>query len=691
MDIFPPLSPDTVRSDRLCATAMQTRPFMTAIALLVSALLSAYQCPHLSAQDNTALTNPFNECGAPDQQGRYFLTRDARMAMGPLYRSAQKDESYKETLFFGSPLDGGARFVSRVLRAGHLSNGSERVLATKTLSSAAGLRDLLSELSSSNPTPNQHGQLPTVVHEINVGTPAHSWPDSARNGRRSWYEPHRMGGDDTTYEIPLRVAIVYDEDCTTPISAGIVRFLDMSSVRDDAPALAKLFSPPPSMSIWIDGLVSIDLSARELERCDVFTLSHPKLGGSKERIASALADRIQEMVGYNGEVNTRDSTIRQIFADRDQFERACLGDFDYYLEWAAAAIGPELREQAIAEAIEQLQYIEERSFKEDRRYPHWATARDKYLQILRSAQSPDVAIAPEPNGTPDGDPATMEANTESQDGAARSEIAKNLVKEIVEANVEKATNSREVKNWVDARIASSIRKNPRIPESQKPILTTIEQSLEQDSKLITGGAIVGKSLLVGLDVFTKPSENEKALEEIRELARRGDPYGAWKKTITGSLDMASDALPGRASPVASVMSSAVGEVLADATVDIFVPLGNRIAWWNGYSPRPPRFAKDQFANGVSRTGYFNSLNGGASGPLPRPTVPAAPNGAPTPLGPNTGNDPGEVPAVVPPIPGPQPPARRPNADVDVPDSRPVPFVPIVTPVPTPPPLYNQAP
>lgn len=656
--------------------------------------------PRLLAQERNPLTTRFNECGVSDEQARYFLTHEARLAMGSPRPSRESDSGYRETLFFAGRPESGLSFVTQVLRAGGLSNASRRVLADKSLSSAEELHSLLLKLSVPTPSPNLYGKMPIVVQEVQAGTKPSEWPDSARNGFSDWNEPYRNGWDDSSsvYSNDLNVVVIFDEACRKPMHCGILRDVYMFQVSDHfnklpekVRASASKSSPPISVSIWYSSIDSITLRGDELMRCAVFRLSpsYTGLSGStKTGVAASLPATVSECAANFSVVNTRDSSSKVIFADEDKRTNADLRDFDSYLSWAAAVIGPSLRGQVI-DKVQQERKRDLEIFNDSPRYPHLDSAYSKYLQILQSAKSWDVVVPPEPNGIPN--PASRDANgnSESGDNKVLADVAGKLTKEIVKINVDKASNMQEVKTWVDAKIAGSIAKNANIPESQKGIVATLEQSLEGESKLITRSAIFAKGLFLTLDVHGAV-KREDTLKEIAEFARKGDVYSAWKTTLSVSLDMGSEILPGKASPL-SALSPILSEVLAEATVDIYVPLGNRIAWWmweNGYSPRHPRFAKDQFDNGVTRPKSFESNL--AAGPIPPPTVPAVPNGVPVPTKLNDTADVGKPPIVVPPSVGGRDINRRPDNDTESPHTFQVPFVPIVTPNPLPPRLYKNS-
>jgi hypothetical protein len=660
---------------------------------LILVLLFTHQYSFPFAQEPDSSKNRFNLTGANNKQARFFMAQEAVLAMFPSQKPgvpAKYDEGYKDSLFFASSLDGGVRFVTKVLRAGGLANSSQALLAKKDLSSAEELRNLL--LDQSRPVLSSDKiNIPTVICEVNVGTAPGEWPESAKNGKwywnTSWYLNHPLDPSFSSVCHNLHIAIIYDKNCEKPISAGIVSRIEMGAVRDDIPSIhpiAKLFMRPPSIQIYVNGSETVDFSGSDLKCLEIFNVSSGRSQASKNIIAANLDNDIKEMVRIYADFHTGNLLNKDI--SRAQI---MLNDFDIFLKWSATVIGSELREKVISNTIKMHKDFE--FFKEDKKYQHLITAHDKYLQIMRSANESDFRVAPELNGTPDTSPEGMNTSTDNKNKASKSDMAKKVMEKIVDINVDKAVNSKNVKDWVDAKIAESIKKNPNIPASQKNILITLEQSLENESKLIVNGAVVAKSLLLGLDIFSSPSNNERALEEIRDFARKGDPYSAWKTTITKALDMASDAipLPAKASIATSVMSSKVGERLADATVDIYVPLGNRIAWFmweNGYSPNPPRFDKNQFVNGVKRTATASSPTNGR--PIPTPTVPAVPNGVP---GPSEAAPtiPTKPPVVVPPNAGSAGTEIRPIPRAGIQDSFGAPFVPVVTPVPLPPPIFTK--
>jgi|694.fasta_scaffold12990_3 hypothetical protein len=268
---------------------------------------------------------------------------------------------------------------------------------------------------------------------------------------------------------------------------------------------------------------------------------------------------------------------------------------------------------------------------------------------------------------------------ESNKNSQNDDLSKDMIKYVIEKTAERLKNDPKVKQWVDLRIDESVKRLNASPNRQQ-IVASIEKALENDTQNIVRLGHITKSLLKGYDII----EREKSFQKILELARRNDPCGAYRETLN---TFASDVTPG----IGVVASPIISEILFEATADIYLDVGNRIAHWayeNGYAKNQPRWGKDRFSNG---SGCFPAPNIEIGPPM----VPAVPNGTPVPNQ-NVIPFPSiKIPQIVPAKPGPIPTPQNNIGSIfsgvkpPIAKVQSVPFVPIVTPVPLPPGPFSK--
>lgn len=252
---------------------------------------------------------------------------------------------------------------------------------------------------------------------------------------------------------------------------------------------------------------------------------------------------------------------------------------------------------------------------------------------------------------------------------AHKEFIQNIAEEIASKTADAAGNEQAVKKWVNGKIHEAVMRS-KIPPEQKGIIITIEQALEKESKLIVMG---GKSASVLIDLLGVWNRHEASLE-VQEAARRGDAYGAWEVSVTQLIGEIK---------IVGIVAPYVGPIVAEATVDIYVPMGNSIAHWmweNGYSPLPPRFPKNHFDGGVPRP---PRLQGDVVPVIP--TVPAVPNGLPGESSPDV-QPKGPI-VIVPPVAVPLPSTPFGEREQAEATAAAIPVVPLIIPVPLPPPRF----
>ena len=261
-----------------------------------------------------------------------------------------------------------------------------------------------------------------------------------------------------------------------------------------------------------------------------------------------------------------------------------------------------------------------------------------------------------------------------------NDIIKEMKKNIINKMADQLTNKPNVKAYVDRRISEGV-KTLKASRNQQQIVAQIEQTLEMDSRNLVVTGVVIKSLLKGYDIY----EREKSSQKILELARNNDPCGAYKETLK---TVTSDVIPG----VGAILSPIVSEIIYEATSDIYLDFGNRMAHWlweNGYSESKPRWPKDRFENGAGCVKSVFDPNAptpvpSAPLPTPEPSKITAPTKVPVP--------PPVAPAAPLPFPGGINPVKS-SSPTPTPAGtvRTVPFIPVITPTPLPPAPFSKKP